>query len=164
MDERARCMARQGHAFATADEVRVVLQTESDVLEDVPADGKTLGEIVTRGNIVMKEVRRFHMIPTNKALELTLVNYHSTTMILKRHAKLSEGVVSELGTLLSCTQMGLWQSWIEARISSSPGERTPQVFLSNKVSQPPHQESHMLVSNKLKKKRRTRLASPRPRS
>lgn len=51
-------MARQGHSFATADEVRVVYQpTEDDhVLTDVPRDGKTLGEIVIRGNIVMKEV------------------------------------------------------------------------------------------------------------
>ena len=57
LDERARFMARQGHAFATAEEVRVVDYGEgSDVPRDVPADGKTLGEIVTRGNIVMKEV------------------------------------------------------------------------------------------------------------
>lgn len=49
-------MARQGHAFAVAQEVRVVYQDESDELTDVPSDGKTIGEIVTRGNIVMKEV------------------------------------------------------------------------------------------------------------
>ncbi len=49
-------MARQGHAFVTAQEVRVVYQDDSDELTDVPADGKTIGEIVTRGNIVMKEV------------------------------------------------------------------------------------------------------------
>ena len=51
-------MARQGHAFATAEEVRVVYPTESNdaPLKDVPRDGKTLGEVVTRGNIVMKEV------------------------------------------------------------------------------------------------------------
>lgn len=50
-------MARQGHAFATAEEVRVVnYEGGSDIPQDVPADGKTLGEIVTRGNIVMKEV------------------------------------------------------------------------------------------------------------
>ena len=56
MDERARFMARQGHAFVTADDARVVTVEEgSDILKDVPADGKTLGEIVTRGNIVMKE-------------------------------------------------------------------------------------------------------------
>lgn len=54
-------MARQGHAFATAQEVRVVYplgegDEESDTLRDVPRDGKTVGEIVTRGNIVMREV------------------------------------------------------------------------------------------------------------
>jgi hypothetical protein len=57
-------MARQGHAFATSDEARVVYQPPSEgpvdynaPLVDVPRDGKTLGEIVVRGNVVMKEVR-----------------------------------------------------------------------------------------------------------
>ncbi|KAG9045239.1 hypothetical protein FS837_006777 [Tulasnella sp. UAMH 9824] len=63
LEERAKLYARQGHSFATADEVRVVYQIPSDhtgpvELVDVPADGKTLGEIVTRGNIVMKEYYR----------------------------------------------------------------------------------------------------------
>jgi hypothetical protein len=52
-------MARQGHAFATAHEVRVVHASEADqvgLLEDVPRDGKTMGEVVMRGNMVMKEV------------------------------------------------------------------------------------------------------------
>ena len=49
-------MARQGHAVATAQELRVVYQDEGDDLTDVPVDGKTVGEIVTRGNLVMKEV------------------------------------------------------------------------------------------------------------
>lgn len=60
LDERARLMARQGQAFATASGVRVVFSFSEDdknpVLCDVPRDGKTVGEIVTRGNIVMKEV------------------------------------------------------------------------------------------------------------
>lgn len=57
LEERARLYARQGHAFATADEARVVYQGENQTeLRDVPADGTTVGEIVTRGNIVMKEV------------------------------------------------------------------------------------------------------------
>lgn len=57
LEERARFYARQGHAFATADEARVVYQGENQTeLRDVPADGMTVGEIVTRGNIVMKEV------------------------------------------------------------------------------------------------------------
>jgi acyl-CoA synthetase (AMP-forming)/AMP-acid ligase II len=56
IDERAKLMARQGHAFATSLEARVVFQDGGDDLKDVPRDGKTVGEIVTRGNIVMKEV------------------------------------------------------------------------------------------------------------
>lgn len=49
-------MARQGFSYATADGVRVVYQTEGEDLKDVPQDGKTIGEIVVRGNLVMKEV------------------------------------------------------------------------------------------------------------
>ena len=54
-------MARQGHAFVTSDEARVVYPPQDgepldSPLRDVPDDGKTLGEIVVRGNIVMKEV------------------------------------------------------------------------------------------------------------
>ncbi|ELU41379.1 AMP-dependent synthetase and ligase [Rhizoctonia solani AG-1 IA] len=56
LDERAKFMARQGQAFATADEARVVYTDSEENLRDVPADGKTVGEIVVRGNIVMKEV------------------------------------------------------------------------------------------------------------
>ncbi|QRW19059.1 AMP binding enzyme [Rhizoctonia solani] len=55
LDERAKFMARQGQAFATADEARVVYTDSEENLRDVPADGKTVGEIVVRGNIVMKE-------------------------------------------------------------------------------------------------------------
>ncbi|TDL28404.1 acetyl-CoA synthetase-like protein [Rickenella mellea] len=58
LEERAKLMARQGHSFATAQEVRVVSFGDNDELIDVPADGKTVGEIVTRGNIVMKEYFR----------------------------------------------------------------------------------------------------------
>jgi hypothetical protein len=54
-------MARQGHAIATADETRVVLFNKDGTMKDVPADGRTLGEIAVRGNIVMKEVSvHFH--------------------------------------------------------------------------------------------------------
>jgi len=60
-------MARQGHAFANADEVRVARIHQKpgyenlhsgdrgDVVVDVPDDGETVGEVVVRGNIVMKE-------------------------------------------------------------------------------------------------------------
>jgi len=48
--ERARLRSRQGVAMVTADRVRVV----DDGLRDVPADGETMGEVVMRGNNVMK--------------------------------------------------------------------------------------------------------------
>ncbi|KAL5535321.1 hypothetical protein ACEPAF_3415 [Sanghuangporus sanghuang] len=51
-------MARQGHAFSTAQEIRVVYQDDNEGLTDVPADGKTVGEVVARGNTVMKEYFR----------------------------------------------------------------------------------------------------------
>ncbi|KAF4605358.1 hypothetical protein EYR40_004142 [Pleurotus pulmonarius] len=57
----SKLMARQGQTFATAEVARVVYQPDPDlpldkvVLVDVPKDGKTIGEIVTKGNIVMKE-------------------------------------------------------------------------------------------------------------
>jgi hypothetical protein len=46
-------MARQGYPFATAQDARVVhpLKDGDDTLVDVPRDGKTVGEIVTRGNM-----------------------------------------------------------------------------------------------------------------
>jgi hypothetical protein len=95
-------MARQGHAFATAEEVRIVLQAEGDTLEDVPADGKTLGEIVTRGNIVMKEV---------KISFLSKVNFSSSpcsiSMTWKRPRRLSGEATLGREILLSCTQMAL---------------------------------------------------------
>jgi len=49
-NERAKIKARQGVPLVTADRVRVV----NDSMEDVPADGKTLGEVVMRGNTSMK--------------------------------------------------------------------------------------------------------------
>ena len=49
-DERARLLARQGQAHVTADLVRVV----DEEMNDVPRDGETPGEVVMRGNIVMR--------------------------------------------------------------------------------------------------------------
>ena len=57
--ERSRLMSRQGVGMITADEARVVATYgHSDELVDVPADGVTMGEIVMRGNTVMKEYFR----------------------------------------------------------------------------------------------------------
>lgn len=57
LEDRSRLISRQGTSFITAECVRVVQPPKpgDHELVDVPPDGKTLGEIVTRGNIVMKE-------------------------------------------------------------------------------------------------------------
>jgi fatty-acyl-CoA synthase len=49
-DERAKIRARQGVPLITSDDVRVV----DESMQDVPADGMSLGEVVMRGNTVMK--------------------------------------------------------------------------------------------------------------
>jgi len=49
-DEQARLAARQGQGYVLADLVRVV----DEHMQDVPMDGETLGEVVMRGNNVMK--------------------------------------------------------------------------------------------------------------
>ncbi|HYU18003.1 MAG TPA: acyl--CoA ligase family protein [Chloroflexota bacterium] len=48
--ERARIKARQGVGYVIADPVRVV----DEQMNDVPADGETMGEVIMRGNNVMK--------------------------------------------------------------------------------------------------------------
>jgi fatty-acyl-CoA synthase len=49
-EERARLKARQGVGYVHAPELRVV----DEAMRDVPADGQTLGEVVMRGNNVMR--------------------------------------------------------------------------------------------------------------
>ncbi len=49
-ESRARLMARQGVAYVIADPIRVV----DENMNDVPRDGETMGEVVMRGNNVMK--------------------------------------------------------------------------------------------------------------
>jgi acyl-CoA synthetase (AMP-forming)/AMP-acid ligase II len=58
LEERARIIARQGHAFAQADEVRVVQVDEDGKRKPELLDTRDMqpGEVITRGNIVMKEV------------------------------------------------------------------------------------------------------------
>jgi fatty-acyl-CoA synthase len=50
LETRCRLKARQGLHMLTADPIRVV----DPEMEDVPADGETMGEVAMRGNIVMK--------------------------------------------------------------------------------------------------------------
>jgi fatty-acyl-CoA synthase len=49
-DERARKKARQGVPYIVAEEMRVV----DDDMQDVPADATTMGEVIMRGNNVMR--------------------------------------------------------------------------------------------------------------
>jgi fatty-acyl-CoA synthase len=56
LEERARLLSRQGHTYNGANEVRVV----DDDMQDVQRDGKTVGEVVMRGNGVM---RGYHNMP-----------------------------------------------------------------------------------------------------
>jgi fatty-acyl-CoA synthase len=49
-ENKASILARQGQGYVNSDMVRVV----DDNMQDVPADGQTLGEVVMRGNNVMK--------------------------------------------------------------------------------------------------------------
>jgi fatty-acyl-CoA synthase len=49
-DDQARLLARQGVPYLSVDGVRVV----DDEMRDVPCDGQTMGEVVMRGNTVMK--------------------------------------------------------------------------------------------------------------
>ncbi|TYQ09738.1 UNVERIFIED_ORG: fatty-acyl-CoA synthase [Gordonia westfalica J30] len=57
-EQRAKLTARQGVAMLQADRVRVIDPTRNGPLVDVPADGQTLGEIVMRGNSVMRGYHR----------------------------------------------------------------------------------------------------------
>jgi fatty-acyl-CoA synthase len=49
-EERARLLSRQGTPHVTAGRVRIV----DENMADVPADAQTMGEVVFRGNVVMK--------------------------------------------------------------------------------------------------------------
>ncbi len=51
LSERAAMMARQGVRYPTLDEVKVL---DPDSMEPVPQDGTTMGELMVRGNTVMR--------------------------------------------------------------------------------------------------------------
>ncbi|KAI9294477.1 AMP-dependent synthetase and ligase [Neoconidiobolus thromboides FSU 785] len=69
--ERNRLLARQGFSYVLADPVRVV----DENMKDVPKDGITIGEVVFRGNMVMKVKNRYNfgyyndIEATNKAFK-----------------------------------------------------------------------------------------------
>jgi fatty-acyl-CoA synthase len=49
LEQRARLLARQGQAYPSADLIRVI----DEDMQDIPRDGKAMGEVVMRGNNVM---------------------------------------------------------------------------------------------------------------
>ncbi len=51
VEEQARLKSRQGVGYAVLEDLTVA---DAQTLEPVPADGKTMGEVLMRGNIVMK--------------------------------------------------------------------------------------------------------------
>lgn len=137
--DRARLIARQGHQFATSLEVRVVYPSSDDgpangdaELVDVPKDGKTVGEIVTRGNITMKEVRAlaFSGRRGTQALTRSAGSITATWRRRRRHS-----AVDTLGrvTSRSCIPMGRSPFLTEARISLSPAARTRRASRSSRV-------------------------------
>ncbi|WP_412515269.1 long-chain-fatty-acid--CoA ligase [Actinomadura madurae] len=74
-EERATMQARQGVAMVQADPVRVVeFEPRDGHLVDVPADGRTMGEIVMRGNNVM---RGYHRDPEATAAAFAGGWFHS---------------------------------------------------------------------------------------
>lgn len=138
MDERAKLIARQGHAFATSQDVRVVYHTDEHndgkgehgrELVDVPADGKTMGEIITRGNIVMKEVSPISNVLLalrwSYGCEMTIASlcFHSTSVMKKQQRKLSMVDGSIQVILRSCIRTGVSQYKIGARTSLFPEAR-----------------------------------------
>jgi len=99
-------MARQGYSYTTADGARVVYQTEGDDLKDVPRDGKTIGEVVVRGNLVMKEVSVSSGMPCLFDFLTSFSVPRSISQTRRRPRKLSRADTSIAVTWLSCTQTG----------------------------------------------------------
>ena len=106
LEERARIMARQGHAFAQADEVRVVQLDEDGKRkpELIDCDFMQPGEIITRGNIVMKEAS-----PESRLSRIMPSKSGSTTKTPRPPKKHSEAVTLLLAMLPSSTLTVVWR-------------------------------------------------------
>ena len=117
--ERAKLLARQGNSVILADDVRVVKLLKDgetgDVLVDVERNGEEVGEVVMRGNTVMKEVS-VSSLPSSFVLGVQY--YESTSGTPKLHERLSKAGTSTPVTSQSCTPMRPSQSKTAVRISS----------------------------------------------
>ncbi|KAF9056318.1 AMP-dependent synthetase and ligase [Panaeolus papilionaceus] len=170
LEDRARLMARQGHAFATAEEVRVVYQqeNENEPLRDVPRDGKTMGEIVTRGNIVMSEYFR-DPEATKKAFaggsfhsgDLAVMHPDGSVAIMDRSKDIIISGGENASSLAIEQELVTHPHVLEASVVARPhvkwGER-PMAFV---VLHPQHVASwhgrHHIFADELKAHAKTRL-------
>ena len=144
LEERARLLARQGLTYATAEEVRVVVplqdgESPDTPLVDVPKDGKTIGEIVFRGNIVMKgyfrdpdaTARAFRGGYFNSG-DLAVWHPDGYIAIMDRSKDI---IISggEVGVYDWNLDRSLWESFASGLANACVVCRTRQVSRSNKV-------------------------------
>src|ERR1039458_4750511 len=91
-DRRAEMKARQGVAYPSVEEVRVV---DPKTLIDVPNDGTTIGEVVERSNTIMRGYLK-NPRATKEAFE---GGYFRSGDLAVRHPDRSEEHTSELQSL-----------------------------------------------------------------
>jgi len=169
LEERARYVARQGHALATADEARVVEQgADLTELRDVPSDGKTVGEIVTRGNTVMKGYFR-DPEATNKAFEggsfhtgdLAVRHPDGSIAIMDRSKDLIISGGENASSLAIETELATHPDVLEVAVVARPhpkwGERAMAFVLLRPQVRSKWQDKHGQFEVELKKFARTKL-------
>lgn len=111
--ERARLKARQGYGNVTAGEVRVV----DDNLVEVPADARTIGEVVMRGNLVMKG---YFEDPDATAEAFSGGWFHSGDLAI-RHPDLSFEVIDRRKDIIVSGGENISSIEVERAIASHPG-------------------------------------------
>ncbi|CAJ2642775.1 unnamed protein product [Trifolium pratense] len=99
-ESRARLHARQGVRYISLEGLDIVNMKTS--MQPVPADGKTVGEIVMHGNAMMKPY-----LKNPKAIEKSFANgwYHSGDLAVKHPDGCIE--IRECSVLASCNTQGI---------------------------------------------------------
>ncbi len=95
LEQRVRLKARQGVAYVIADPIRVV----DENMRDVPADGQTLGEVVMRGNNVMKG---YYRDPEATAKAFKGGWFHSGDLKVPRYVEFGELPKTSTGKIQKC--------------------------------------------------------------